>query len=307
MEIIIWVIDIPGKEGRMADSARKKFRKILERPGTTIIPGAHDALTARLIASKGFEAVYMSGAGVVNALAGLPDNGLASFSEVLMNARYMADAVDIPLVVDVDTGYGNAVNVVRTVRDFERAGVACIQIEDQVLPKRCGHLDGKQVVGREEFIGKIRAAVNHRTDPDFAVMARIDAKYVHGMEEAVERGNASLEAGADVIFIEALETRDEFAEYAERCPGPLLANMTEFGKTPHISKADFGEMGYKLVLFPVSIMRAMLKAGELLLDELKEKGTMADYLENMMTREELYRLLDYDAYHEIEAEYLPRE
>ena len=291
----------------MADSVRKKFRKILERPGATIIPGAHDALTARLIASKGFEAVYMSGAGVVNALAGLPDNGLASFSEVLMNARYMADAVEVPLVVDVDTGYGNAVNVVRTVRDFERAGVACIQIEDQVLPKRCGHLDGKQVVSREEFLGKIRAAVAHRIDPDFAIMARIDAKYVHGMDEAVERGNAALEAGADVIFIEALETRDEFAEYAERCPGPLLANMTEFGKTPHISKADFEEMGYKLVLFPVSIMRAMLKAGELLLDELKEKGTMSGYLDNMMTRKELYELLDYDAYHAIEAEYLPRD
>ncbi|MCE2451602.1 MAG: isocitrate lyase/phosphoenolpyruvate mutase family protein, partial [Nitrospinae bacterium] len=227
----------------MADSVRKKFRKILERPGATIIPGAHDALTARLIASKGFEAVYMSGAGVVNALAGLPDNGLASFSEVLMNARYMADTVDIPL-------YGNAVNVVRTVRDFERAGVACIQIEDQVLPKRCGHLDGKQVVSRDEFIGKIRAAVAHRTDPDFAIMARIDAKYIHGMGEAVARGKAALNAGADVIFIEALETRDEFIEYAERCPGPLLANMTEFGKTPHISKADFEKMGYKLVLFP---------------------------------------------------------
>ena len=291
----------------MAESVRKKFRKIIERPGTTIIPGAHDALTARLIASKGFEAVYMSGAGVVNALAGLPDNGLASFSEVLMNARYMADAVDIPLVVDVDTGYGNAVNVVRTVRDFESAGVACIQIEDQVLPKRCGHLDGKQVVSREEFMGKIRAAVDHREDSDFAVMARIDAKYVHGMGEAVERGNAALDAGADVIFIEALETRDEFIEYAERCPGPLLANMTEFGKTPHISKEDFEQMGYKLVLFPVSIMRAMLKAGELLLDELKNKGTMVDYLDNMMTRKELYRLLDYDAYHAIEAEYLPRK
>ena len=291
----------------MADSVRKKFRKILERPGTTIIPGAHDALTARLIASRGFEAVYMSGAGVVNALAGLPDNGLASFSEVLMNARYIADAVEIPLVVDVDTGYGNAVNVVRTVRDFERAGVACIQIEDQVLPKRCGHLDGKQVVSRDEFIGKIRAAVAHRTDPDFVIMARIDAKYIHGMGEAVERGNAALDAGADVIFIEALETRDEFIEYAERCPGPLLANMTEFGKTPHISKTDFEEMGYKLVLFPVSILRAMLKAGELLLDELKTKGTMVDYLDNMMTRKELYELLDYDAYHAIEAEYLPRQ
>ena len=291
----------------MADSVRKKFRKIIERPGTSIVPGAHDALTARLIASKGFEVVYMSGAGVANALAGLPDNGLVSFGEVLMNARYMADAVDIPLVVDADTGYGNAVNVVRTVRDFERAGVACIQIEDQVLPKRCGHLDGKQVVRCEEFVGKIRAAVEHRTDPDFAIMARIDAKYVYGMDEAVERGNAALDAGADIIFIEALETRDEFAEYAERCPGPLLANMTEFGKTPHISKADFEEMGYKFVLFPVSIMRAMLKAGELLLAELKEKGTMADYLPNMMTRSELYELLDYDAYHAMEAAYLPKE
>ncbi len=291
----------------MVDSVRKKFRGLLGRPGATVIPGAHDALTARLIASKGFEAVYMSGAGVANALTGLPDNGLASSTEALMNARYMADAVDLPLVVDADAGYGNAVNVVRTVRDFERAGVACVQLEDQVLPKRCGHVDGKRVVSRAEFVGKIRAAADHRTDPDFAIMARIDAKYTHGMEEAVARGKAALDAGADVVFIEALETRDEFAEYAERCPGPLLANMTEFGKTPHIPRADFAEMGYKLVLFPVSIMRAMLRAGELLLDELRERGTMAGYLDNMMTREALYRLLDYDAYHAMEAAYLPAE
>lgn len=291
----------------MADSVRKKFRRLLARPGATIIPGAHDALTARLIASRGFEAVYMSGAGVANALTGLPDNGLASSTEVLMNARYMADAVDLPLVVDADTGYGNAVNVVRTVRDFERAGVACVQLEDQVLPKRCGHVDGKRVVSRAEFVGKIRAAADHRTDPDFAIMARVDAKHTHGMEEAVARGRAARDAGADVVFIEALETREEFAAYAERCPGPLLANMTEFGKTPHIPRADFEEMGYKLVLFPVSVMRAMLRAGELLLDELRDKGTMAGYLDNMMTREALYRLLDYDAYHAMEAAYLPAE
>ena len=291
----------------MTDPRREKFRTLLGRPGVTLVPGAHDALTARLIEAKGFEAVYMTGGGTAVALTGLPDNGLVTASETVMNARYLADAVSIPLIVDADTGYGNAVNVVRTVRDLDRAGAACIQIEDQVSPKRCGHLPGKEVVGRAEFIGKIRAAADHRPDPALAIMARTDARATRGFEEAVARGNEALAAGADLVFIEALESPEEFAAYARRCPGPLLANMTEFGKTPLIPAREFGQMGYRFVIFPASALRVMLRAASELLDEIREKGTQAAFLDRMTTRQELYELIGYDAYHRIEARYLPRE
>ncbi|MEE9275724.1 MAG: methylisocitrate lyase [bacterium] len=291
----------------MPDPRRERFRELIERPGITVVPGAHDALTARLIEAGGFEAVYMTGAGTVNALTGLPDNGLATASEVVMSARYMADAVSLPLIVDADTGYGNAVNVVRTVADLERAGAACIQLEDQISPKRCGHISGKEVVERAEFMGKIRAAADHRRDPALAIMARTDARATHGMEEAVARGCEAREAGADLIFIEALETPEEFAEFARRCPGPLLANMTEFGKTPYLGAEEFAQMGYRFVIFPASIMRVMLKAGQEFLGVLRAEGTQRPFLDRMMTREELYELIGYDDYHRIETEYLPHE
>ena len=186
----------------MSDPRREKFRSLIQRPGITVVPGAHDALTARLIEAKGFEAVYLSGSGAAAALLGLPDIGLATATEVMTETRYIAEATSLPLIVDADTGYGNAVNVVRTVRDIERAGAACIQLEDQVTPKRCGHLPGKEVVSREEFLGKIRAAADHRSDPSFAILARTDARATHGMDEAVARGVEAREAGADIIFIE---------------------------------------------------------------------------------------------------------
>ncbi|MBI3128756.1 MAG: isocitrate lyase/phosphoenolpyruvate mutase family protein [Candidatus Tectomicrobia bacterium] len=291
----------------MSDPRRAKFRELLGRRGVTLVPGAHDALTARLIEAKGFEAVYMTGGGTSVALTGLPDNGLVTASETVMNARYIADSVSIPLIVDADTGYGNAVNAVRTIRDLDRAGAACVQIEDQVSPKRCGHLPGKEVVSRAEFVGKIRAVADHRPDPALAIMARTDARATFGFEEAVVRGNEALKAGADLVFIEALESAEEFAEYARRCPGPLLANMTEFGKTPLIPAEEFGRMGYRFVIFPASALRVMLRAAAELLDEIREKGTQAAYLDRMMTRAELYDLIDYDAYHRIEARYLPRD
>ncbi len=291
----------------MSDPRREKFRSLIQRPGITVVPGAHDALTARLIEAKGFEAVSLSGSGAAAALLGLPDIGLATATEVMTETRYIAEATSLPLIVDADTGYGNAVNVVRTVRDIERAGAACIQLEDQVTPKRCGHLPGKEVVSREEFLGKIRAAADHRSDPSFAILARTDARATHGMDEAVARGVEAREAGADIIFIEALVSPDEFAEYARRCPGPLLANMTDFGNTPYISAAEFEQMGFRFVIFPGAVLRAMLKAGEEMLDELKEKGTQREFLDRMMTRERQNELLDYRAYFEIEKKYIPGE
>ena len=287
--------------------AREKFQSLISKSGITVIPGAFNALTAKLIERKGFESVYLSGAGVINSLAALPDNSLVTETEMLTMARYITSILSIPLIVDVDTGFGNSVNVVRTVRDFENAGVACIQIEDQTFPKRCGHLDGKEVLDRSEFIQKIRAAVENRNDPQLSIMARIDSRSTLGLDEAIIRGNESFNAGADIVFIEALHTREEFSVFASNCEGPLLANMTEFGKTPHITKNEFLEMGYRFVIFPVSIMRAMMKAGASLLDDLASEGTLAGSVEKMMTRKELYQLIDYDDYHEIEKKYLNKK
>ncbi|MED5580185.1 MAG: isocitrate lyase/phosphoenolpyruvate mutase family protein [Nitrospinota bacterium] len=287
--------------------AREKFQSLISKSGITVIPGAFNALTAKLIERKGFESVYLSGAGVINSLAALPDNSLVTETEMLTMARYITSILSIPLIVDVDTGFGNSVNVVRTVRDFENAGVACIQIEDQTFPKRCGHLDGKEVLDRSEFIQKIRAAIENRNDPQLSIMARIDSRSTLGLDEAIIRGNESFNAGADIVFIEALHTREEFSVFASNCEGPLLANMTEFGKTPHITKNEFLEMGYRFVIFPVSIMRAMMKAGASLLDDLASEGTLAGSVEKMMTRKELYQLIDYDDYHEIEKKYLNKK
>lgn len=291
----------------MGITARKKFQSLISKSGITVIPGAFNALTAKLIERKGFESVYLSGAGVINSLAALPDNSLVTETEMLTMARYITSILSIPLIVDVDTGFGNSVNVVRTVRDFENAGVACLQIEDQTFPKRCGHLDGKEVLDRSEFIQKIKAAVENRNDPQLSIMARIDSRSTLGLDEAITRGNESFNAGADIVFIEALHTREEFSVFASNCEGPLLANMTEFGKSPHISKNEFLEMGYRFVIFPVSIMRAMMKAGASLLDDLASEGTLAGSVEKMMTREELYQLIDYNDYHEIEKKYLKKK
>lgn len=288
----------------MGGTKSRRLRELLSRDEILVVPGAYDALTARMIEKVGFDAVYMTGGGTVNSLTGLPDNGLITLTEMAMNARYIAEATSVPVISDADTGYGNAVNVMRTVWEFERAGVAGIHIEDQVAPKRCGHLEGKEVVSKEEMVGKIRAARAARNDSDFVIIARVDARAVLSFDEGVRRGQAYLEAGADVIFPEALENEEEFRGYAKAVKGPLLANMTEFGKSPCLSAKQFEEMGYKIVIFPVTALRMALKAVWEYLTILKEKGTQKDLVDRMFTRKELYELIDYDSFNAYERDFV---
>lgn len=282
-----------------------RLRALIEADDILVAPGAYDAITARLIEAAGFEAVYMTGAGTVNARLGLPDNGLATMTEMAENAAAIAAAVSVPVFCDVDTGYGNAINVMRTIRTFEAAGVAGVHLEDQVSPKRCGHLEGKEIVPVEEMAGKVRAAVEARSDDDFVVIARTDAAAVEGVERATERARAYAAAGADMIFSEALTTEEEFRRFAAADVGaPLLANMTEFGKTPYLTTEQFQEIGYSTVIFPMVAFRTMLKAVEGALRELRQRGTQVDLLEAMMTRAELYDLVDYPHYDALEQQFV---
>jgi methylisocitrate lyase len=258
------------------------------------MPGAFNALTARLVERCGFPAVYVSGAGLANATVGVPDIGLLTLSEVAQLAWYIADAVRIPTLVDADTGFGGPENVGRSVQVFERAGLAGMHLEDQVFPKRCGHLAGKELVPVEEMTGKIRAAVRGRRDADFLIVARTDARSVEGFEGAVARAHSYLKAGADAIFPEALETGREFREFARQVRAPLLANMTEFGRGPLLSARQLAGIGYRMVIFPLTAFRVSMKAAENCLRDLKRRGTQRDWLDRMQTRKELYDLLGYD-------------
>jgi methylisocitrate lyase len=265
---------------------------------TVAIPGAFNPVTAMQIERAGFDALYVSGA-ALSASRGLPDTGRLSLEEVAAEAGAMAKAVSIPTIVDADTGFGPASAVRGTVREFERAGLAGMQIEDQLMPKRCGHLAGKQLVSITEMALKIRAAVRARSDPDFMIIARTDARAVEGMEGAVHRAMAYVEAGAEALFPEALESTEEFRLFAWEIKRagitvPLIANMTEFGKTPYLSVGEFDELGYRGVLFPVSTLRAAMRAVEKLLMELKRTGSQREWADHMMTRQELYDVLQYD-------------
>lgn len=259
------------------------------------MPGVFNPLTARMAEAKGFRCVYLSGA-ALSATMGVPDIGLLTMSEFVDHARRITDVCDLPLLVDADTGFGGPLNVERTVRQLERAGVAGLQIEDQQLPKRCGHLSGKSLVTAEEMAQKIRAAVAARTDPDFVVVARTDGKGVEGLDAAVDRAGRYVEAGADVIFPEALETMEEFERVRRAIQAPLLANMTEFGRSPLMSVRELDALGYDIALFPVTTLRAAMKAVELVLEELISTGSQRARLEGMQTRAELYELLGYDGY-----------
>jgi len=265
----------------------------IKNRGALAIPGAFNAASALLIEKTGFEAVYISGAGLSNS-NGLPDAGLLSMEEVARLSSFIMEATSLPAIIDADTGFGGPAEVAATVRAFEEAGASAMQIEDQEFPKRCGHLPGKSVIPEALFVEKIRAAIDARRSPDFLVIARTDARATGGLDEAITRAQAYTDAGADIIFPEALESKAEFAEFARRVPAPLLANMTEFGKTPYIGLDEWGEMGYSFVLFPMTLFRAGMKAMEETLSELKATGTQKGLLQRMQTREELYRLLRYD-------------
>jgi len=239
----------------MTSSAR--LRKLLARREMLVAPGAYDGLTARLVEQAGFVAVYMTGAGTA-AAAGYPDYGLLTMTEMVDNAARLVRAVKVPVIADADTGYGNELNAIRTVREFESRGVAAIHIEDQVSPKRCGHLSGKDVVPREDFAAKIRAAVSARKDPDFLVIARTDARSVAGFEEAVERANLALSAGADLAFVEAAETMEELAAVPRLVHGPCLLNIVQGGKTPIVSTLEAEAMGYRLAILPTLLFKAVV-------------------------------------------------
>lgn len=261
--------------------------------GPIMIPGAFNALTARMAERLGFRAVYLSGGALSAGWAGLPDIGLLSLTEFAEQAAILARATSLPLLCDADTGFGEAINVERTVRLYEDAGAAGLHLEDQVLPKRCGHLSGKGLVDPPTMISKVRAAVAARRDPDFVVIARTDARTVEGFDAAVERALAYLDAGADMIFPEALESPEEFGRFAQLVRAPLIANMTEFGRGPLIRFQELGDLGYRAVLYPLTAFRSAMRAAELTLTALRDFGTQSGLLENMLTRTELYELLDY--------------
>ncbi|MDH4100773.1 MAG: methylisocitrate lyase [Nitrospirota bacterium] len=269
-----------------------RMRHLIEGPGI-VMPGAFNAATALLAEKAGFEAVYISGAGLSNGAAGLPDAGLLALPEMVELAAYIAQSVKVPVVADADTGFGGPENAARTVKLFEQAGVAGIHIEDQTWPKRCGHLTGKTVISTEEMVEKVKAAVEARKSGNFIVIARTDARSVNGFDDAVMRANAFIDAGADMIFPEALENRDEFAEFARQVKAPLMANMTEFGRTAYLPADEFFAMGYRVVIFPMTAFRVAMKAVEDTYRELREKGTQKRLLDRMQTRQELYDLLGY--------------
>ena len=259
------------------------------------MPGVFNALVAKMAERARFEAMYLSGA-ALSAASGLPDIGLLSMSEFVEQVRVITAASRLPLLVDADTGFGGPLNVERVVKELVRAGAAAIQLEDQQLPKRCGHLSGKSVVSAEEMEQKIRAAAGARLDPEFVIVARTDARGVEGFEAAVGRARRYLAAGADVIFPEALESRDEFVEFRRAIGAPLLANMTEFGRSPLLSVAELDQLGYSIALFPVTALRAAMKAAERALEEIGRSGSQQAVLASMQTRAELYDLLGYQGY-----------
>lgn len=269
-----------------------RFRQALSQ-GCIAIPGVFNALAACAAERAGFQALYQSGAALSAGLAALPDVGLLTQTEFAAQAGYLARAVKVPVISDADTGFGEPLSVERTVRLFEQAGLAGLHLEDQDLPKRCGHLSGKTIVSREMMSARIRAAVTARCDASFVIIARTDARAVNGMDDALARAEAYLDAGADMIFPEALESVGEFERFTREISAPLIANMTEFGKSPLLTVKQLGDMGYRGVLFPVTLLRTAMKAVENVLARLAAEGTQAGLLNTMQTRAELYDLLGY--------------
>jgi methylisocitrate lyase len=279
---------------------RASFRKALASGTLQRLPGAFNPLSAKLIQDKGFEGVYISGA-VISADLGLPDIGLTSLTEVATRARQIARMTDLPSLVDADTGFGEPMNVARTVQELEDAGVAGLHIEDQVNPKRCGHLDGKAVVDSETAIKRIRAAVDARRDPNLLIMARTDIRAIDGLSAAIDRAKQLVDAGADAIFPEAMADLDEFEAVRKAVDVPVLANMTEFGKSELFSSQQLSDVGINLVIYPVSLLRLAMGAAERGLDSLAADGSLNGEVAYMQTRARLYELLDYEAYNEFDT------
>lgn len=279
------------------------LRRRLRAPGILVVPGAADALTARVIEEAGFDAVYATGAGIANASFGIPDLGLTTMTEVVVQVGRIADAVRVPVIADADTGYGGPLNVARTIRELERAGVAAIQIEDQVSPKRCGHFAGKEVIPTDEMLQKIAAARHARRDPDLLLIARTDARAPEGFAMAVARGRAYALAGADVIFVEAPQTMEELRELPRAIPAPLLINMVEGGKTPLLGATELEAMGYRLALFANTALRIAVRAVQDAMGVLYRDGATGALLERMVAWDERQRLVDLPRYEELDRRF----
>ncbi len=271
--------------------ATKRFRQLLNDPGIITAPGAYDCLTAAIIAQTGFPAVYMTGAGTSVARIGYPDLALATATEMLANAAAIAGAVEVPVIADADTGYGGTMNVRRTIREYERTGVAAVHIEDQQFPKRCGHLEDKRVVPIDEMVQKIRAAVDARTDDDFTIIVRTDALAVTGWDDTMRRCDAFTEAGADALFVEAIRSAEEAAEVVERTSVPLLYNFVETGKSPLLNVSELERLGFKMVIFPGSAFMSVAYTVGKLMAELKAKGTTASLVDQMTPLTDAFELM----------------
>lgn len=282
----------------MANSMGKVFKQAVKDHSPLQVLGTINAYSAMLAQSSGAQAIYLSGAGVANASYGIPDLGMTNLAEVLEDARRITEACPLPLLVDVDTGWGHAFNIARTVKLMEKTGVAAIHIEDQVLAKRCGHRPNKAIVPMSEMGDRIKAAVDARQDPDFVIMARTDAYAIEGMNSAIERAQLCVELGADMIFPEAMTSLDEYQTFTRALNVPVLANITEFGKTPLFSREELAGVGISLVLYPLSAFRAMSQAALNTYEAIIQNGTQKSMLDKMQTREELYGVLGYHLYEE---------
>ena len=286
---------------------RPRLRPLLDAPGLVVAPGAYDVITARLVEQAGFPACYMTGSGVSLSALGIPDVGLVSLYEVLVRLEQIAGAVALPVIADADTGFGNPLNVLRTVAEFERRGAAAIQLEDQEMPKKCGHEPGRRLVPLDEMVAKLEAARAARSSPELVIVARTDARTTHGLAEAIARGRRYAEAGADVVFVESPETPEEMRAICAAIPAPTLANMVEGGRTPILPQRDLAEIGYKIAIYPNSLTRVMARAGQRLLDELKRAGTTAGLAEDMLTHGELWDLFGRREWERLEATFVTRK
>ena len=290
----------------MAPSPKKAavLRRLLKEEEILLAPGCFNALSARLIEQAGFKAIYVSGAAVAGNFLGYPDIGLTTMSEMLENARNIVRVTSLPVICDADTGFGNAINMMRTVREFESAGLAGIQIEDQVMPKKCGHTEGKLLISKAEMVQKVKAAVDARQDPDFVLVVRTDAIAVNGIEDALDRALAYQEAGADVVFVEAPRTLEEMRRVCGTIKAPLLANMVEGGgKTPILPLQELKEMGYKMVIYPVSTHMAAIKAMQEVLAVLKKDGTTGAYSSQIVSFQEMFEVVGRSKFTALEKQY----
>jgi 2-methylisocitrate lyase-like PEP mutase family enzyme len=281
----------------------RRLRGLLERPEALLLVGCADALTARIAVESGFEAIYATGAGIANTQLGVPDIGLLTATEMLQQVERITAAVDVPVIADIDTGYGNALNAARAVRAFERAGVGGIQIEDQVFPKQCGHFEGTEVVPLSEMLGKLAAVLDARRDPDLLVIARTDALASLGEAEAIERGAAYAEAGADVVFVEAPRTLDQLERLPAAISAPLLINVVEGGRSPQLDLAAYGAMGYRIVLYANTALRAAASATRDTFEALRRDGTSAALTERILSWDDRQRLVGLPEYRRLAARY----